>query len=75
MQAGQEVFSSEDAEQACGTVASAVMHTPPSSTQAASWWGIVSMQISAASQSLYLAHDKGARVNMWALPYPLLEDI
>jgi folate-binding protein YgfZ len=75
IQAGQEVFTSEDAEQACGTVASAAKLEASVQQTAAPWWGIVSMQISAATQALHLGDAKGPRLQVSALPYPLLEDI
>jgi hypothetical protein len=67
---GQEVFTADEAEQACGTVASSA-----SSTDATAWWGIVSMQISATTQELHLGDVKGPQLRVKALPYPLLEDI
>jgi folate-binding protein YgfZ len=70
LQVGQEVFTADEAEQACGTVASAA-----TSANGAAWWGIVSMQISATTQSLHLGNTKGPQLLVKALPYPLLEDI
>ncbi len=75
MQVGQEVFSAEDAEQACGTVASVAKFNGINSAQVAPWWGIVSMQISALHQPLHLGDAQGPSLQVSALPYPLLEDI
>jgi hypothetical protein len=75
MQAGQEVFAADDAEQACGTVASAAQFQNSSNALLARWWGIVSMQISASEQALHLGHAKGPLLQVSALPYTLLEDI
>jgi hypothetical protein len=70
---GQEVFTADETEQACGTVASAASST--SSANATAWWGIVSMQITGATQALHLGNAKGPQLLVKALPYPLLEDI
>ena len=70
LQVGQEVFTADETEQACGTVASAA-----SSANATTWWGIVSMQITGATQALHLGNAKGPQLLVKALPYPLLEDI
>ena len=75
MQAGQEVFAADDAEQACGTVASAAQFQNSSNALLARWWGIVSMQISASEQALHLGDAKGPLLQVSALPYTLLEDI
>jgi tRNA-modifying protein YgfZ len=69
--AGQEVFDSRDAEQPCGTVASAA---PEPGSQA--WLGIVSMRTSASdSPRLSAGSADGAALQLQALPYALLEDI
>jgi folate-binding protein YgfZ len=73
LQVGQEVFTADEPEQACGTVASAASSASPANDNA--WWGIVSMQISAATQALHLGNTKGPQLLVKALPYPLLEDI
>jgi hypothetical protein len=74
MQVGQEVFSSDDAEQACGTISSAAKLELKESQQA-QWWGIASMQLSALQNPLHLGQAGGAAMQPYALPYPLLEDI
>jgi folate-binding protein YgfZ len=74
MLVGQEVFSSDDAEQACGMVSSAGSYEPPEG-QAPQWWGIVSLQISATEHALHLGQAGGPNLTLQALPYPLLEDI
>jgi tRNA-modifying protein YgfZ len=74
LQAGQEVFHSDDAEQPCGTVAQAAADVL--SAAASDWLAIVSMQTSAASSgSLHAGSAQGAALAMHPLPYPLLEDI
>lgn len=75
MQVGQEVFSADDLEQACGTVASVAENDNTTKPDTAKWWGIVSMQINAASQVLHLGNPQGPEMHLSALPYPLLEDI
>jgi hypothetical protein len=75
MQTGQEVFSADDAEQACGSVASAAKFSGTSNAQTAPWWGIVSMQTSALNRPLHLGDAKGPSLHISAIPYPLLEDI
>ena len=75
MVVGQEVFSSNDETQACGTVASAAAFSPGASNSAASYWGIVSMQTSALDQNLHIGNGQGPQLNVHALPYALLEDI
>jgi hypothetical protein len=75
MQVGQEVFSADDPEQACGTLASVAEYDSTPYPETAKWWGIVSMQINAASQVLHLGKPEGAELHLSALPYPLLEDI
>jgi hypothetical protein len=74
MHVGQEIFSSEDAEQACGMVASAGKFEPLEG-QAPEWWGIASMQLSAAEHALELGQAGGPSLALKALPYPLLEDL
>ena len=76
LQVGQEVFTADEPEQACGTVASAASSANTVSTaNDNAWWGIVSMQISAATQALHVGNTKGPQLLVKALPYPLLEDI
>jgi tRNA-modifying protein YgfZ len=71
LQAGQEVFDSRDAEQPCGTIASAAQE--PGS---AHWLGIVSMRTSASdSPRLSAGSADGAALQLQTLPYALLEDI
>jgi len=68
--AGQEIFHSSDAEQACGTVVQAA--TNPSG----GFDAIVSMQTSAATQgSLHAGSADGPVLRLLPLPYPLLDDI
>ncbi len=75
MQVGQEVFSAEDAQQACGSVASVAKFNGNNSAQVGPCWGIVSMQISALTEPLHLGDAQGPSLHVSALPYPLLEDI
>jgi folate-binding protein YgfZ len=74
MQVGQEIFSSEDAEQACGMVSSASKFEFLEG-QAPEWWGIASLQISATEHSLELGSAGGPSLMLKSLPYPLLEDL
>ena len=74
MQVGQEIFSSEDAEQACGMVSSA-SNFEFLEGQAPEWWGIASLQISATEHSLELGSAGGPSLMLKSLPYPLLEDL
>ena len=68
--AGDEVFGTADAEQACGTVAQAA------ACPAGGFDALVSMQVSAAlAGGLTLGSASGAALQMLALPYPLLDDI
>lgn len=70
MSAGDEVFASTDAEQPCGTVAQAAP------CPAGGFDGIVSMQVTAAAAGgLTLGSAIGAKLELLALPYALLEDI
>jgi len=72
---GQEIFTADDETQACGTVSSAAVFTPAGSSTPESFWGIVSMQTTAADQTLHIGSAQGHKLNLHALPYPLLEDI
>ena len=72
---GQEIFSSDEETQACGMVANAASFSSDASSPPASYWGIVSMQTSAAAQSLHIGSAQGPELNVHALPYALLEDI
>ena len=74
MQVGQEIFSSEDSEQACGMVSSAGKFEPLDG-QAPQWWGIASLQLSASDHALHLGQSGGPSLILKALPYPLLEDL
>ena len=74
MHVGQEVFSADDKEQACGVVSSAAKFEPARSHKA-QWWGIASLQLSALQNALHLGQADGAVMQAHALPYPLLEDI
>jgi folate-binding protein YgfZ len=75
LQVGQEVFAADDAEQACGSVASAAKFDLAAGQSTDSYWGIVSMQVSATEKSLHLGNANGPVLRVLALPYPLLEDI
>ncbi len=67
---GQEMFHDSDAEQACGTVASAAAN--PSGGFSA----MVSMQTRAATDGrLHAGSADGPELMLLPLPYPLLEDI
>ncbi len=70
MAAGDEVFASTDAEQPCGTVAQAA------ACPAGGFDAIVSMQVAAAAAGgLTLGSAGGAKLELQALPYVLLDDI
>lgn len=69
LQAGAEVFAASDAEQATGTVVQAAP------APQGGWDAIVSMQISAAAESLTADSASGPALTVQALPYALLEDI
>ena len=70
MAAGEEVFNSRDAEQACGTVVQAAPHP------AGGFDAIVSMQTNAATEgSLHAGSASGPALQLLPLPYPLLDDI
>jgi folate-binding protein YgfZ len=71
---GQEVFSADDGDQACGMVSSAAKFEPLDG-QSPQWWGIASLQLSASQNVLHLAHVTGPVIQRFAMPYPLLEDI
>ena len=75
LQVGQEVFAADDAEQACGSVASAAKFDLAAGQSMDSYWGIVSMQVGATEKSLHLGNANGPVLRVLALPYPLLEDI
>jgi folate-binding protein YgfZ len=67
---GQEVYHESDAEQPCGTVASAAPHP------GGGFSAMVSMQTSAAAGGrLQLGSASGPLLRLHTLPYPLLEDI
>lgn len=70
METGDEVFASTDAEQSCGTVAQAAA-SPTGGFDA-----IVSMQVAAAAVGgLTLNSATGAKLELLALPYALLDDV
>jgi folate-binding protein YgfZ len=70
MQAGQEVFHGNDAEQPVGLVVQAA------ASPMGGWDAIVSLQIAALDGgSLHLSAANGAVLHPLPLPYPLLEDI
>ncbi|WP_372659810.1 folate-binding protein YgfZ [Hydrogenophaga sp.] len=64
---GQEIFHDSDAEQPCGTVASAAPHP------VSGWDAVASLQVSATTQGVLLA--AGEALTLLPLPYPLLDDI
>lgn len=70
LQAGEEIFATDNAEQPVGLVVQAAPH--PVTGQ---WAAIVSMQTSAAAQELAVGSVKGPLLTVQALPYALLEDI
>jgi tRNA-modifying protein YgfZ len=73
--AGQEVFDSRDAEQPCGTVASAAQE-PGKEPGSEAWLGIVSMRTNASdSPCLSVGTVDGPVLHLQTLPYALLEDI
>lgn len=71
----QEIFASTDIEQSCGTVASVGVFRSNGASTPESFWGIVSMQTSAADQTIHLGSAQGPQLKIHSLPYPLLEDI
>ena len=75
LQVGQEIFTTDDDSQSCGTVASAGAFVPPGAVQPESYWGIVSMQTAAADQALHMGSVQGPALKVHPLPYALLEDI
>jgi hypothetical protein len=74
MLVGQEIFSSDDAEQACGMVSSASKFQPLEG-QTPEWWGIASLQLSATELALQLGQAGGPSLMLKSIPYPLLEDL
>ncbi|WP_354441057.1 CAF17-like 4Fe-4S cluster assembly/insertion protein YgfZ [Ottowia thiooxydans] len=70
-QAGQEIFTSADAEQPCGLVALAAP-APGGGTEV-----IASLQLGAldGADALTVAGPGGPTLTGWHLPYPLLDDI
>ena len=74
MLVGQEIFSSDDSEQACGMISSASKFEPLEG-QTPEWWGIASLQLSATEHALQLGHAGGPSLLLKSLPYPLLEDL
>ena len=69
LSAGAEVFAASDAEQATGTVVQAAPRPD------GGWAAIVSMQISAAGETLTAGSASGEALQLQALPYALLDDI
>ncbi|MEP6970204.1 MAG: folate-binding protein [Betaproteobacteria bacterium] len=70
LEAGQEIFRQDDAEQPCATVVVAAPNPQ------GGWDAIVSGQVTALqSGGLHLGTADGASVVVRAMPYPLLEDI
>ncbi len=74
LQAGDEVFGPQNAEQACGTVVQGA--AAPDFTPASGFDAVVSMQVAAAhAGGLTLKSATGAKLSLMPLPYALLEDI
>ncbi len=70
LSAGQEVYSSQDADQPCGLVVQTALHA------SGVWLGIVSIQTTAAEQGeLRLSSAHGPALSLLPLPYTLLEDV
>ena len=70
VQAGQELYSSQDPDQPCGLVVQAAL------SPQGQWLAIVSVQTAAAEQgALHLGNCAGAPLELLPLPYALLEDI
>jgi folate-binding protein YgfZ len=69
--AGQEVFSADDAEQACGTV----IQSAPSLTPQGGWASLVSATVAGMANHPRLGAPDGPLMTVEALPYALLEDI
>lgn len=70
IQAGEEVFAANDAEQPVGTVAQAAPAPD------GGWAGLISIQLSALEGGgLHAASASGPDLTVDPLPYPLLEDI
>lgn len=69
LNAGQEVFAANDAEQATGTVVQAAP------APQGGWDAIVSMQIQSAQEALTAGSPEGVALTVQSLPYALLEDI
>lgn len=71
MQAGQEIFSPSDADQACGVVVQAAAEPGTGA-----WVSIAALQVLAAEQAgLTLDKAGGASLELLPLPYPLLDDV
>jgi folate-binding protein YgfZ len=67
---GADIFSPQDAEQACGTV----VQTAPA--PAGGWDAIVSLQITAAEHgALHAGSPQGPALTLGTLPYALRDDI
>jgi hypothetical protein len=70
LQAGQEIFSSNDSSQPAGLVAQAVSHSQHGH------WALVCLQTAAAqSDTLYAVDSPHSKLHLYPLPYPLREDI
>jgi len=69
LNAGQEIYTPQDAEQPCGTVVQAA--TTPSGSHVA----IAVLQVSAAASELRLGAADGPMLTRQPLPYPLLAEI
>jgi folate-binding protein YgfZ len=70
LQAGQEIFSSNDSSQPAGQVAQAVSHSQHGH------WALVCLQTSSTEAGdLHPADSSGSVLTLHPLPYPLREDI
>jgi hypothetical protein len=71
MEAGQAVFSAQDAEQDCGVVVQAAAEPA-----GAGWVAIAALQVSAAQEAaLTLGGPDGPTLALLPLPYALLDDV
>ena len=74
LQAGQEIFTAQDPEQACGSVAMSALALPADAQHMGSY-AIVSLQTSSNQDLLHAGSASGPQLTLMPLPYPLLEDI
>ncbi len=69
LQAGQEVFDAQDAQQPCGVVAQAAADLNGGCL------AIVSLQTAATTARVHAGSSTGVQLHLLSLPYTLLEDI